>query len=112
MNRFAVDGRREKGTPLHKVTVKEQGQLLTLETPQLGMFGTIGKKALYITCVKVSHLHQLSGLASTKRKDLFSTVDSIRGRWWCLYKPPLDKRAADLQKTDNYDELNQKKRYR
>lgn len=82
-----------------KLGEEEHRQLLALVTPQLRVFETVGRKALYITCVKVSYLQQLFGLACTKWSDLFGMVDALKETFQCLqclYKPSLDKQAADL----------------
>ena len=36
--------------------LKEEGKLLTFNTPELGVFKTAGKKVLYMISVKVKHL--------------------------------------------------------
>ncbi len=44
--------------------------LLTFKTPVLDCFELTGKKALYLTCVKVSNARFLTGVFSTKFRDL------------------------------------------
>lgn len=78
-------------------TEENQAQVWSFVLPQLGVFQSVGRKALYITCVKVSHLQESFGLVSNKWTELFGISYSLRGRWWCLYNPLLDTWAADLQ---------------
>ncbi len=42
-----------------------------LKTPQLDNFESASKKALYVTCVKVTNAHLLSGVMSSKWIDFF-----------------------------------------
>lgn len=71
--------------------------LLSFKTPQLGVFEEVGKKALYISCVKASNAGRLSGIPSTKWTDFFGILSSPRGCWRSLYKRPIDKRTGDFQ---------------
>ncbi len=42
------------------------GRLLSFKTPELGLFGTISKKSLYLVCVKYLNLRALKDLPETK----------------------------------------------
>ncbi len=48
--------------PSFDVFQEREGCLLNFRTPVLELFSETGKKALYITCVKVSHMNSLKGL--------------------------------------------------
>lgn len=71
--------------------------LLSFRTPQMDGFESVGKKALYVTCVKVSNLQSLSGVLSTKWTEVFGIDSSPKGSWRILYKRPIDQRTGDLQ---------------
>lgn len=75
----------------------EEGSLLSLSNLELGEFEHIGNKDIYHTCIKVSHLRSLSGMKVSKWIDVFGPSFSPKGCWRSLYKPPLEKRTADLQ---------------
>lgn len=75
----------------------EEGSLLHFRTPVLEGFETVSKKALYNICVKVSHYNVLKDCKETKWLDLFGPDSSPRRCWRSLYKPPIEKRTADLQ---------------
>ncbi|KAL7875345.1 hypothetical protein AOLI_G00103080 [Acnodon oligacanthus] len=70
--------------------------LLSFTTPVLGTFSLVGRRALYLLCVKVSQAHFLDGVLSTKWSELFGADSSPQGCWRVLYKRPIDKRTADL----------------
>ncbi len=40
--------------------------LLSFKTPQLGLFSNVGKKEMYVLCVKVSNLLQLQSVRESK----------------------------------------------
>ncbi|XP_055770762.1 glutamate receptor-interacting protein 1-like [Salvelinus fontinalis] len=44
---------------------EDVGMLLSFDTPELGEFKEVGKKAMYRICVKVSHASSLEGVKST-----------------------------------------------
>jgi len=69
-----------------------EGGLLSFRTPQLSVFGDMGKKALYVLCVKVAHF-----LRESKWQDVFGSGASPKCCWRTLYKPPIEKRSGDLQ---------------
>ena len=75
----------------------EEDILLSFRTPELGDFETLGKKAAYHLCVKVSNLRSLVGVKVSKWTEFFGRGSSPRGCWRSLYKPPVDKRTGDLQ---------------
>ena len=64
---------------------EDRNSILSFKTPEIADFNGVGKKALYITCVKAQHAE---GLAA-KRATMFFGSD--------LYKPPVEKQTADLQ---------------
>jgi len=76
---------------------EEENLILSFKTPQLDTFESVGKKALYVICVKVTNIHLLSGVKSSKWIDFFGVDISPRGSWRSLYKRPIDKRTGDLQ---------------
>ena len=73
------------------------GMLLSLKTPALGEFISVGSKPLYQSCVKVLNIASLTGLKESKWTEVFDTDSSPKGCWRVLYKPPVEKRMADLQ---------------
>lgn len=75
----------------------EEDFLLSFRTPELGDLETLGKKAAYHLCVKVSNLRSLVGVKVSKWTEFFGRGSSPRGCWRSLYKPPVDKRTGDLQ---------------
>ncbi len=83
--------------PSFDVFQEREGCLLNFRTPVLELFSETGKKALYITCVKVSHMNSLKGLKESKWQEVFGSETSPKGRWRTLYKPPIEKRPGDLQ---------------
>lgn len=68
---------------------------VSFKTPELGLFQDICKKALYIVCVKVSHQTALRRVKTWRWTEVFGP--DFRGCWRSLYKPPIEKRTADLQ---------------
>jgi len=76
---------------------KSEGGLLSFETPQLGLLRNVGKKALYVLCVKVLYLQTLDNVKESKWQEVFGADASPKGSWRSLYKPPTEKRTGDLQ---------------
>ncbi|KAL6466211.1 hypothetical protein MHYP_G00263440 [Metynnis hypsauchen] len=76
---------------------EEEGALLSFRTPQLAGFAEVSKKALYSICVKVLHRNSLDGLKESRWLGLLAPASSPQGSWRSLYKPPIEKRAGDLQ---------------
>ena len=76
---------------------EEEDILLSLKTPQLGDFETLGRKAVYQIVVKVSNLRSLAGVRVSGWTEFFGGGSSPRGCWRSMYKPPGDKRTGDLQ---------------
>lgn len=74
-----------------------ENSILNFRTPQLIMIEEASKKAIYVTCVKVSHCSSLKKIKESKWTDLFGADFSPKGCWRSLYKPPIEKRTADLQ---------------
>lgn len=75
----------------------EKGSLLVFCIPELNVFEDVSKKALYLSCVKVSHQSELKSCKESKWLDLFGQDSSPRRCWRSLYKSPIEKRTADLQ---------------
>ncbi len=73
------------------------GRLLSFKTPELGLFGTISKKSLYLVCVKYLNLRALKDLPETKWTNFVELGTSPKGCWRSLYKKPIEKRSGDLQ---------------
>ncbi|KAF4084502.1 hypothetical protein AMELA_G00129470 [Ameiurus melas] len=79
-------------TPAVGAFQEKEGALLTFRTPELEVFRETGKKALYATCVKVSHINSLEGLKESKWQEVLGPDASPKGCWRTLYKPPIEKR--------------------
>ncbi|KAK3506859.1 hypothetical protein QTP70_029532, partial [Hemibagrus guttatus] len=60
-------------------------------------FGSVSGKLLYRACVKVLNKKKLSGRVDTPWRSVLGFNDDVKPEWRALYKPPLTKRAADLQ---------------
>ncbi|KAK3525573.1 hypothetical protein QTP70_000457 [Hemibagrus guttatus] len=60
-------------------------------------FGSVSGKLLYRACVKVLNKKKLSGRVDTPWRSVLGFSDDVKPEWRALYKPPLTKRAADLQ---------------
>ena len=69
--------------------------LLSLETPQLGDFEGVSKKALYLVAVKVHLQAALAGVRPLGWPVDLGPDSSLRRCWRSLYKPPLEKCTAD-----------------
>ena len=67
----------------------------------LGNFISCGKKQFYHSCVKVLNLCSLAKvlLPQLSRGGMRVLLQSKgpKGRWRVLYKPPVEKRMAELQ---------------
>ncbi len=74
-----------------------EGNILSFTSLQSGLFSTVGKKQLYVMCVKALHCHTLESVKESKWLDFFGSGSSPKGSWRTLYKPPIDKRSGDLQ---------------
>lgn len=70
----------------------DEDTFLSFKTPELG-FQDIGKKALYIVCVKVTHQTVLRRVRTWRWTEVFGP--DFRGSWRSLYKPPIEKRTAE-----------------
>lgn len=73
------------------------GGILSFKIPKLTDFENATKRALYITSVKVTYQNSLAGVKESRWSDLLAPGSSPRGSWRSLYKPPAEKRTADLQ---------------
>jgi len=73
------------------------GSILSFKTPELDLFETTSKKAIYNTAVKVLNQASLKGQKISKWPALLKPEFLVRDRWRTLYKPPVEKRTADLQ---------------
>ncbi|KAK3521335.1 hypothetical protein QTP70_003460 [Hemibagrus guttatus] len=60
-------------------------------------FWSVSGKLLYRACVKVLNKKKLSGRVDTPWRSVLGFNDDVKPEWMALYKPPLTKRAADLQ---------------
>ena len=76
---------------------EREGLLLTFRTPQLKVFRTTSKKALYQACMKVLHLRMLGEVKESRAVADTGTDLSPKGSWRSLYKRPIEKRVGDLQ---------------
>ncbi len=85
------DFRRFKITPAASREQQEEldGSILSFKTPQL--------EALYYVTVKIIHMNSLSRHSFSKRMEIMEPDFLVRDRWRALYKPPIEKRTADLQ---------------
>ena len=94
---------KEYGFPILKVSPavgewrEENGRLLTLRTPALGTFNTCAGKKLYHSCVKVLNCRSLEGVRESRWTEVFGSDYSPSGSWRVLYKPPVERRMADIQ---------------
>lgn len=75
----------------------EENDLLSLETSESTDFETLGKKDIYLLCVKVLNLRSLAGVKVSRWTEFFGMRSSPKGCWRSLYKPPGNKRTGDLQ---------------
>ncbi len=75
----------------------EKDSILNFRTPQMTTFEEISKKAICVTCVKVTSYSSLKSVKESKWTDIFGAEFSPMGCWRSLYKPPIEKRTADLQ---------------
>ncbi len=73
------------------------GSILFFKTPQLEEFDIASKKALYYVTVKITHMNSLSMHSFSKWMETIEPDFLERDRWRALYKPPIEKRTADLQ---------------
>lgn len=76
---------------------EDESCLLSFRTPVLENFETVGKKSLYLICVKVSNIQLMNEVRSTRWTEFFGPDSSPKGCWRSLYKRPIDKRTGDLQ---------------
>uniref|UniRef100_A0A669D6D2 Reverse transcriptase domain-containing protein n=1 Tax=Oreochromis niloticus TaxID=8128 RepID=A0A669D6D2_ORENI len=84
-------------SPVFEEQPKGSGMLLSLGTPVLNSFSSCGKKQLYLCCVKVLNFRSLVGIRESKWTGFFASDSTPKGRWRVLYKPPVERRMADLQ---------------
>lgn len=75
----------------------ENGALLSFRTPKLSDFATVSKKSMYAVAVKVLNRASLAGVQESRWIGVLAPGSSPRGSWRSLYKPPIEKRSADLQ---------------
>ncbi len=61
--------------------------ILSFNTPEMGQFCEASKKAIYITCVKVTNRTVLKRVRVGRWTDVFGP--DFRGSWRSLYKPPI-----------------------
>ena len=73
------------------------GALLSFSTPRLTELAGTTRTAFYRVAVKVLNRSQLAGLQESRWSGLLAAGSSPRGSWRSLYKPPTEKRTADLQ---------------
>ncbi len=73
------------------------GSILFFKTPQLEELDIASKKALYYVTVKIIHMNSLSRHSFSKWMETMEPDFLERDRWRALYKPPIEKRTADLQ---------------
>lgn len=76
---------------------EESGLLLNVRTPSLPTFSTCSSKQLYCSCVKVLNLGSLKDVRESRWIETLASGSSPRGSWRVLYKPPVEKRMADIQ---------------
>ncbi|KAG1925589.1 ribonuclease inhibitor [Pimephales promelas] len=61
------------------------------------LFESTSKKAIYYITVKVLHQESLRRVKASGWPGLLTKEFLVRDRWRALYKPPVEKRTADLQ---------------
>lgn len=76
---------------------EREGSILTFKTPQLEELEVASKKAMLYVTVKVIHMDSLSRQSFAKWTETMEPDFMVRDRWRVLYKPPIEKRTADLQ---------------
>jgi len=76
---------------------EEAGSILFFEFPQIELFESTSKKAIYYITVKVLHQESLRRVKASGWPGLLTKEFLVRDRWRALYKPPVEKRTADLQ---------------
>lgn len=76
---------------------EDNGALLTFRTPELMDFSQTSKKSLYAVSVKVLNQTSLVGVPESGWLGVLAPGSSPRGSWRSRYKPPIEKRCADLQ---------------
>lgn len=64
--------------------------------PELNAFEVVSKKALYLSCVKVSHQFELKSCKESKWLDIFGQDASPRRCWRSIYKSPIKKKALGI----------------
>ena len=77
--------------------MEEAGTLLSFKTPVIQDFPGTSKKALYSVSVKVLNRSSLAGVQESRWSGVLAPGSSPKGSWRSLYKPPIEKRTADLQ---------------
>jgi len=75
----------------------EKESILVFGIPELNLFEDISKKALYLSCVKVTHQSELKNCRESRWLEEFGQDSSPRRCWRSFYKSPIEKRTADLQ---------------
>ncbi|MGH0168929.1 UNVERIFIED_CONTAM: hypothetical protein FKN15_063720 [Acipenser sinensis] len=76
---------------------EEKGKLLKLQKLKNIDSVNINSREMYKMCIKATHCSKLRGMADTKWRAQPSLGNEGTPEWRVLYKPPLDKRAGDLQ---------------
>ncbi len=71
--------------------------ILSFKTLSYTFFKDASKKAIYYTLVKVIHRELLKRQRTSRWPGLLRPDFLVRDRWRTLYKPPVEKRTADLQ---------------
>lgn len=103
--RQTQDMRTGQGFPEKKISPvmneDDEGEvadsILSFRTPQLDLFKDVSKKAIYCITVKTTHRDSLKRQKASRWPELLQPDFLVRDRWRTLYKPPVEKRTADLQ---------------
>ncbi|MGH0176013.1 UNVERIFIED_CONTAM: hypothetical protein FKN15_071634 [Acipenser sinensis] len=76
---------------------EERGQILKLQKMKHLNFRVLKSQDLYRLCIKSAHCRELRGRVDSRWRAHLSLGEEGTPEWRVLYKPPLDKRAGDLQ---------------
>lgn len=76
---------------------EDPAKLLSLNTPEMGLFNDLLKRTLYTACVKTMNYQDLKDQTESKWTLVLGSDSSPKGSWRALYKKPTEKRVGDLQ---------------
>lgn len=74
-----------------------RASVLHLKEPTPMKLSSIQGKQLYLVCMVTRNFNSISGMGNCKWKDIHDSDSSPNDGWRVLYKPPVEKRMADIQ---------------